>query len=100
MILILTILNDTKKSLSSNQSELLLTNILPEFKSQKKTLKKWVNNKIPGIRQETQGANISGSTELKKFKDESEIIWKSKGNRNTTQPYSRCPRNDGVYYLC
>ena len=38
-----------------------------------------MNNKIASLSQEIQGANISVGTELKKFKGESEITWKSKG---------------------
>lgn len=40
-----------------------------------------MNNKISTLRREIQGANISESSELKKFKGESEISWKSKGNK-------------------
>ena len=63
------------------QVEPSLSDVLAELKSQKEDIKEYVNNKISSLRQEIQGANISVSTELKKFKGESEITWKSKGNK-------------------
>ena len=63
------------------QVEPSLSDVLAELKSQKEDIKEYVNNKISSLRQEIQGANISVSTELKKFKGDSEITWKSKGNK-------------------
>lgn len=63
------------------QNEPSTADVLAELKSQKEDIKEFVNNKISTLRQEIQGANISVSSELKKFKSESEISWKSKGNK-------------------
>uniref|UniRef100_A0A8W8KM72 CCHC-type domain-containing protein n=1 Tax=Magallana gigas TaxID=29159 RepID=A0A8W8KM72_MAGGI len=63
------------------QNEPSIADVLAELKSQKEDIKEYVNNKISTLRQEIQGANISVSSELKKFKGDSEISWKSKGNK-------------------
>ena len=70
-----------EKSLLSMQNEPSIADVLAELRSQKDDIKEYVNNKVSSLRQEIQGANISVSTELKKFKGERDITWKSKGNK-------------------
>lgn len=74
------------------RNEPTIADVLAELKSQKEDIKKYVNCKISTLRQEIQGVNISVSSELKKIEDESEISWKTKGNKSSTVSTQRFRR--------
>jgi hypothetical protein len=58
-----------------------IADILAELKSQKEEIKELVNSKVSSLRDEIQGATASATSELKKFKGQNEITWKSKGHK-------------------
>ena len=58
-----------------------ISDILAELKSQKEEIKELVNSRVSSLRDEIQGATASATSELKKFKGQNEITWKSKGHK-------------------
>lgn len=61
-----------------------ISDLLAELKSQKEEIKELVNFKVSGLREEIQSASASANSELKKFKGQNEITWRSKGQKFST----------------
>ena len=62
--------------------ELSASDLLAELKFQKEEIKEFVNSKVSGLGEKISCASASAnSKELKKFKGQTEITWRSKGHK-------------------
>jgi hypothetical protein len=58
-----------------------ISDILAKIKCKTEEIKKLVNSKVSSLWDEIQGATASATSELKKFKGQNDISWKSKGHK-------------------